>query len=230
MPKVTHGVRKKSLDWFLLGLLSSPLLLFAISISQVMGEGWGLSRDGFQAPERTGAVRRVSPSFPTSSLTRYTRWLAHLGPGPRHAPGAAQTPAARAAGSVRGWSCFWRRAGCSRGRQGRRSGGPAGAAAAPSRRGGWPAPPAAASPGLAPASPARCGAGRTGVSPSSPQGIHTCTLSPGSPGDFAVQTGAEAEREGERPAQGCTAQRSVAQNEEWRKERLRHGVRWIWVQ
>lgn len=54
MPKVTHGVRKKSLDGFLLGLLSSPLLLFAISISQVMGEGWGLSRDGFQAPERTG--------------------------------------------------------------------------------------------------------------------------------------------------------------------------------
>lgn len=40
MPRVTRGVREKSLNWFLLGLLSSVLLLFiVISISQVVGEG-----------------------------------------------------------------------------------------------------------------------------------------------------------------------------------------------
>lgn len=81
--------------------------------------------------------------------------IAHLGPGPQSAPGAAQTPAAGAAGAAGDWSYFWLRAGFARGRRGRRSGGPGGASAAPSRRGGWLALPAAESPGLAPSSPAR---------------------------------------------------------------------------
>ena len=178
MPKVTHGVRGWRLHWLLLGLSSSSLLEFVVvSISQVPGEGTGLARSGFQ---RSGRVSRISLPSPALLPHRTRRALAHPGPGPRRAPGAARTPAVGAVGAAGGWSCCWRRAGCAPGPRGRRSGGPAAAAAAPSRRGEKPAPPAVASPGPAPSSPARCGAGGARASARCPH--HAVTLEGSSPG------------------------------------------------
>lgn len=120
--------------------------------------------------KRAGRVSRISLSAPALLPHRAGAPLAHPGPGPRRAPGAVRIPAAAAAAAAGDWSCRWRRAGCAPGPRGRRSGAPADAAAAPSRPGGKPAPPAAVSPGPAPASPARCGAG---VHAGHPAGPHT---------------------------------------------------------
>lgn len=60
-------------------------------------------------------------------------------------------------------------------------------------------------------------AGRTEVSLPSPAGSHACTLPPGPQGESALQTCAEAQR-GRASSSGLQSPRSVAQNEDWRKE------------